>query len=506
MFQNGGVTLQLLRTLTIDEENKLIIRLQLPVGFEIALRRQLKELHKLQGSNSSWQKSNRFWHGRQNFWNRFPHMSNQGKATCKPQTNITVAKSFHRAKAKWRKVVQRNFLLESNFVLVKIEESIVKITKLGCGFYSVSKTFAIFFFNFQLVFLIFWLISQMEDISKFHKFLFFKFRELVGVDSRSLSLMRVAIGITTIVDLIDRARFVSLVNIHLFQANQTRPRFSIWGSDVRNHYSDYGILPRADTWDYFYNSNWCSLEMISGNDKIVLLLFVLNILIAFLFTIGYKTRLMTVLCWFLLLNIHNRFGFFFCATYLLEDHQRIWFFLFLKTETTSLAIQAIGFIEMFYSFRFSYHLVTFFQSIVWSTNKIRCFLISKRNCGQKKRFLKTIRFSLQISVLWAWSFKYWLCILRLTITKRALPGQQQEQRHFWHFSLIFFDDHSVICWFYFRRFVVSSHLRFMSGKDLEFFCSSFRCFMEQVAYFPFSDTFRCMLDYGCHFDLTLLVG
>jgi hypothetical protein len=51
--------------------------------------------------------------------------------------------------------------------------------------------------------------------------LFGKFKELVGLDKRSLALFRVFIALTTLYDLADRAR------------------------DIQAHYTDDGVFPRS---------------------------------------------------------------------------------------------------------------------------------------------------------------------------------------------------------------------------------------------------------------------
>lgn len=105
---------------------------------------------------------------------------------------------------------------------------------------------------------------------------------MFALDKRSLALWRVLVGIVTIYDLLLRY------------------------PDIHNHYSDKGVLPRTLTLSNFQNQYWITFHMISGTDFHITVIFWGHMLIAFFQTIGYRTRLMTVLNWLLVCSLQNR--------------------------------------------------------------------------------------------------------------------------------------------------------------------------------------------------------
>lgn len=108
-----------------------------------------------------------------------------------------------------------------------------------------------------------------------------KIKPIFSIDLRSLALFRVGLAGMIIADLISRAR------------------------DLSAFYTDSGVLTRAES---VANSHFLrtSLYWISGNEWFVGLLFIFAGLVAFLLAVGYRTRLMAVLSWILLLSIQNR--------------------------------------------------------------------------------------------------------------------------------------------------------------------------------------------------------
>jgi hypothetical protein len=94
--------------------------------------------------------------------------------------------------------------------------------------------------------------------------------------------MRMGIALIIIVDLIIRSR--SLVAF----------------------YTDEGVLPLS----VLYKSNWSpsyfSVYVMSTGWKLIAVLFIINFLFALALFFGYKTRLVTFLCWIFLISIHNR--------------------------------------------------------------------------------------------------------------------------------------------------------------------------------------------------------
>ena len=108
-----------------------------------------------------------------------------------------------------------------------------------------------------------------------------KLTELFTVDLRSLAIMRIGIAIVLIVDLIYRF------------------------SDISALYSDEGILPRNTYIDYF-DSWYFSIYLISGLPIVHAFLFLLTGFVAFFFLIGYRTRLINIVLWFLVSSLHTR--------------------------------------------------------------------------------------------------------------------------------------------------------------------------------------------------------
>lgn len=106
-------------------------------------------------------------------------------------------------------------------------------------------------------------------------------REIFAIDLRTLALFRIGLAVMIIADLILRAR------------------------DLRAHYTDFGIMPRAVIDGYMHPASF-SLHLMSGATWFQLLLFVLAGLLAASLLIGYRTRLVTVLSWVMLVSLQMR--------------------------------------------------------------------------------------------------------------------------------------------------------------------------------------------------------
>lgn len=109
-----------------------------------------------------------------------------------------------------------------------------------------------------------------------------KVSELFGIDPRSLALFRISTALLIIADLINRAR------------------------DLRAHYSDWGILPRGPLIENFARDPYISLHLMNGTTAFQAVLFIIAGLVAVGLLIGYRTRLMTFLSWFLLISLQSR--------------------------------------------------------------------------------------------------------------------------------------------------------------------------------------------------------
>ena len=108
-----------------------------------------------------------------------------------------------------------------------------------------------------------------------------KFREIFGIDLRTLALYRVCLGLVVLADLINRAG-------HLVP-----------------HYTDFGVLPRAEAVAYL--SPWrLSIHLMSGLAAFQIALFIIAGVFALSMVMGYRTRIVTIVSWFLLMSLQNR--------------------------------------------------------------------------------------------------------------------------------------------------------------------------------------------------------
>jgi hypothetical protein len=106
-------------------------------------------------------------------------------------------------------------------------------------------------------------------------------REIIGIDLRTLALLRVLLGVYVLIDLFMRAR------------------------DLGAHYTDAGVLPRGLQIDFLHAAAW-SLHLANGAAWFQALLFALAGFVALGLIAGWHTRLMTVLSWALMLSVQNR--------------------------------------------------------------------------------------------------------------------------------------------------------------------------------------------------------
>jgi Vitamin K-dependent gamma-carboxylase len=111
--------------------------------------------------------------------------------------------------------------------------------------------------------------------------------EYLSVDTRALALVRIGLGVCLLYDLIVRSLTIA------------------------SDYGDHSMLPSyyAQT---FWNGGYAwSLHLINGGTLPILYsLFTLHIVLAVLLIIGYRTRVVLLLAWILLLSLHNANQFF----------------------------------------------------------------------------------------------------------------------------------------------------------------------------------------------------
>lgn len=106
--------------------------------------------------------------------------------------------------------------------------------------------------------------------------------EVFGADLRSLAAFRIVLAVLVLIELANRV------------------------TDLSAHYTDQGVLPRSvllqevlDRWQF-------SINLVSGQVLFQALLFGVAVLAALGLLVGYRTRLMSVILWVLLLSIQYR--------------------------------------------------------------------------------------------------------------------------------------------------------------------------------------------------------
>ena len=109
-----------------------------------------------------------------------------------------------------------------------------------------------------------------------------KIVELFGADLRSLAVFRVVLALLVLADLANRA------------------------TDLYPHYSDLGVLPRTALVEQVLSPWAFSLNLMNGMPFFQALLFGVAALAALGLLVGYRTRLMTIVVWVLLLSLHMR--------------------------------------------------------------------------------------------------------------------------------------------------------------------------------------------------------
>lgn len=109
-----------------------------------------------------------------------------------------------------------------------------------------------------------------------------RFREIFTLDIRTLSLFRVLLSCLILFDLFQRGRY------------------------LESHYADFGVLPRSELLTHFSSPFYFSIHLISGSYWWQLSLFIINSVFAIMLMGGYRTRIATFVCWFLMISLHNR--------------------------------------------------------------------------------------------------------------------------------------------------------------------------------------------------------
>jgi HTTM domain len=104
----------------------------------------------------------------------------------------------------------------------------------------------------------------------------------VAVDLRSLAALRIGLALVLLGDLASRA------------------------ADLSAHYTDAGIMPRAEVLRWLGPAAHVSVHMLGGGASFEAALFVVAALAAGALLLGWRTRLATILCWYLALSVQVR--------------------------------------------------------------------------------------------------------------------------------------------------------------------------------------------------------
>lgn len=103
-----------------------------------------------------------------------------------------------------------------------------------------------------------------------------------SLDYRSLACMRIFVGLTILLDLIQRAHYMFA------------------------HYTDDGVLPRAELFRLAWDPSFWSLHTISGGLWFQIILFVTAGVFSIMLILGYRTKIAVVISWVLLVSLQNR--------------------------------------------------------------------------------------------------------------------------------------------------------------------------------------------------------
>ena len=105
---------------------------------------------------------------------------------------------------------------------------------------------------------------------------------LFSIDLRSLAVFRMALGGLLLADLYTRAQ------------------------DLSAHYTDWGVLPRDVLFPYFADPVPFSLHLVTGSSFGQAIIFLIAGVFALALLVGFRTPMVTVASWLLLLSVQAR--------------------------------------------------------------------------------------------------------------------------------------------------------------------------------------------------------
>lgn len=109
-----------------------------------------------------------------------------------------------------------------------------------------------------------------------------KLAKIFEVDLRSLAAMRVGIALVVLADLIVRS------------------------TDLTTFYTDKGVLPKTTLVQLGLAAHNLSLHLLNDSWQFQAFLFSLAFIFALMLLTGYKTRLASIVTWFMVISLQNR--------------------------------------------------------------------------------------------------------------------------------------------------------------------------------------------------------
>ncbi|MEC8862559.1 MAG: HTTM domain-containing protein, partial [Planctomycetota bacterium] len=121
-------------------------------------------------------------------------------------------------------------------------------------------------------------------------------QRIFGLDTRSLAIFRIVVGVLILIDLYERSLY--LTDFYTDDGFLTRALLHDDLGHLKPPVEDE--IPSTMPWPFW------SFHLLSGDVWVAQMLFGLQALLAILLIIGWKTRLLTVLNWLLLISLHAR--------------------------------------------------------------------------------------------------------------------------------------------------------------------------------------------------------
>lgn len=121
-----------------------------------------------------------------------------------------------------------------------------------------------------------------HSLSSYSRELWIRLQQSWSLDLRSLGLFRVGLALVILGDLALRARYLT------------------------EHYTDMGVYPRKAFFELWEGPTTWTIHTASGDLWFQVLIFAVHAFFALWLLVGYRTKLSTIVLWFLTVSLHNR--------------------------------------------------------------------------------------------------------------------------------------------------------------------------------------------------------